>query len=202
MATKQKTGRPSDYLPEVAADICSLLADGGVAIYGLYCPVTGEIRYVGKSRNPKARFQQHISDRNRKRTPSACWIRSLVNRGMVPVMKIHCVVGFDEWEQAEIEEIAKQKSSGANLLNISIGGNHIPMTAAKRVKNASLMNSKRADTPEKRKLYELKREFGQLKYFFEKNGMTDALEKHKERMKLLAVCRPDLFGSWGYLLNE
>lgn len=27
MATK-KTGRPSDYLPEVAADICSLLADG------------------------------------------------------------------------------------------------------------------------------------------------------------------------------
>jgi hypothetical protein len=28
MATKQKTGRPSEYLPEVAADICSLLADG------------------------------------------------------------------------------------------------------------------------------------------------------------------------------
>lgn len=27
-ATKPKTGRPSDYLPEVAADICSLLADG------------------------------------------------------------------------------------------------------------------------------------------------------------------------------
>ena len=27
-ATKAKTGRPSDYLPEVAADICSLLADG------------------------------------------------------------------------------------------------------------------------------------------------------------------------------
>lgn len=28
MATKQKIGRPSDYLPEVAADICSLLAEG------------------------------------------------------------------------------------------------------------------------------------------------------------------------------
>jgi hypothetical protein len=28
MATIKKTGRPSDYLPEVAADICSLLADG------------------------------------------------------------------------------------------------------------------------------------------------------------------------------
>ncbi|MDU2018897.1 MAG: ubiquitin carboxyl-hydrolase [Leclercia adecarboxylata] len=28
MATKPKTGRPSDYLPEVAADICSLLAEG------------------------------------------------------------------------------------------------------------------------------------------------------------------------------
>lgn len=28
MATKAKTGRPSDYLPEVAADICSLLAYG------------------------------------------------------------------------------------------------------------------------------------------------------------------------------
>lgn len=26
--TKTKNGRPSDYLPEVAADICSLLADG------------------------------------------------------------------------------------------------------------------------------------------------------------------------------
>lgn len=28
MATKKKTDRPSDYLPEVAADICSLLAGG------------------------------------------------------------------------------------------------------------------------------------------------------------------------------
>jgi hypothetical protein len=28
MATKKKTGRPSDYLPEVASDICALLADG------------------------------------------------------------------------------------------------------------------------------------------------------------------------------
>lgn len=28
MATKKKTGRPSDYLPEVAADICALLSDG------------------------------------------------------------------------------------------------------------------------------------------------------------------------------
>lgn len=28
MATKPKTGRPSDYLPEVAADICSKLAEG------------------------------------------------------------------------------------------------------------------------------------------------------------------------------
>lgn len=28
MATIKKTGRPSDYLPEVAADICSLLANG------------------------------------------------------------------------------------------------------------------------------------------------------------------------------
>ncbi|GKX60657.1 terminase small subunit-like protein [Leminorella grimontii] len=28
MATNKKTGRPSDYLPEVAEDICALLADG------------------------------------------------------------------------------------------------------------------------------------------------------------------------------
>lgn len=28
MATKHKTGRPCDYLPEMAADICSLLSDG------------------------------------------------------------------------------------------------------------------------------------------------------------------------------
>ncbi|HFU4527710.1 TPA: ubiquitin carboxyl-hydrolase [Yersinia enterocolitica] len=28
MATKKKTGRPSDYMPEVADDICALLASG------------------------------------------------------------------------------------------------------------------------------------------------------------------------------
>lgn len=28
MATKKKTGRPSDYLPEVADDICALIASG------------------------------------------------------------------------------------------------------------------------------------------------------------------------------
>lgn len=29
MATKYKTGRPCDYLPETADDICSLLSEGG-----------------------------------------------------------------------------------------------------------------------------------------------------------------------------
>lgn len=28
MTTEKKVGRPSDYLPEVAEDICSLIANG------------------------------------------------------------------------------------------------------------------------------------------------------------------------------
>lgn len=202
MATEKKTGRPSDYLPEVAADICALLAEGEIAIYGLYCPDSGEIRYIGKSKDPRARFQQHINDCNRKKTPSACWIRSLVSRGMVPIMRTHRVVSLDEWERAEIEEIAKYRSSGARLLNVSIGGAYIPQSAEMRAKNASAMNATRDNTPARKRLYELKREFGQLKNFFEKHDMTESLQKHIERMKLLATHRPDLFGSWGYLLNE
>ena len=49
-------------------------------IYGLCDPETNEIRYIGKSNQPKKRLQDHIYSCERTVTHKNNWIKSLLNK--------------------------------------------------------------------------------------------------------------------------
>jgi hypothetical protein len=56
-----------------------------VHIYTLAHPITGEIRYVGKTCRYEKRKIEHLYEDNRTRKSN--WIKSLRNLGLKPVME-------------------------------------------------------------------------------------------------------------------
>lgn len=90
-------------------------------IYGLYeVGKEDEIRYVGKSDNPKNRILSHRSTslKNLDNTHKSCWVRSVIKNGGQIDIKIIEVVIYDKWSEREIYWISKYD----NLTNISPGG--------------------------------------------------------------------------------
>lgn len=81
-------------------------------VYTLKCPISGKIRYVGKSRNPKSRLRQHIEDsRNNTNTEKKHWINGLLQAGKFPKMEIV----FKHPDEA----IARNKEESFCMKNIS-----------------------------------------------------------------------------------
>lgn len=89
------------------------------AIYVLECP-DGNVRYVGKSKNPKSRMESHVTPGRRSKTPVAQWCRSLKAKGKRPVMRI--LEWVEDWSAAERRWISHYRENGARLLNIAAGG--------------------------------------------------------------------------------
>lgn len=92
-------------------------------IYTLADPIDYSIRYVGQSQEPKTRFSAHKSAA--KRTAglhSSKWIKSLLNKGLSPILNIEGVydlADIDFWEQ---HYISIYKSWGFKLTNSESGG--------------------------------------------------------------------------------
>lgn len=105
-------------------------------IYALHHPLTGELRYIGKANDADKRLKSHLRDAKRLSRPVAAWVRSLVNDGLLPEMWV--IRETDDWEAAEVEEIASARKRGARLLNLADGGaTNIPSakeSAGKRCK--------------------------------------------------------------------
>lgn len=82
--------------------------------------------YVGYTIDPDKRLKRHLeeatsnrSERNRYRN---CWIRSLLNRGVMPKMIILEEIKDGDWQEAEKYHIAYFKSIGMKLCNDTEGG--------------------------------------------------------------------------------
>jgi len=93
-----------------------------VYIYTLSCPITNQIKYVGKSSNPKNRFCSHINESKLKRTHKECWIFGLIKKQQKPILEILDEVEISEWEFWERHYICLIKSWGFNLVNGTDGG--------------------------------------------------------------------------------
>ena len=106
-------------------------------IYILQDPTTEEVRYVGKSVNPKRRYNSHLWDKPKVKYYSHYWIQSLLKKGLKPIMTV-----IDEtetnWEELERYWISQFKTWGYPLTNITEGGegcigaakwNNVPVTA-------------------------------------------------------------------------
>lgn len=85
---------------------------------------TGAVRYVGVTANPKERLARHIREARCANTRRGTWVRSLVARGVVPVLRI-VETGVD-WREAEPRWIAKFRSEGCDLVNGNDGGENVP----------------------------------------------------------------------------
>lgn len=90
-------------------------------IYSLKDSRSGEIFYIGKANNPKARLAGHIRDKksNPKKTERITEI--LLSGGQI-VLEILEQVEFILWEEREKFWIAKGWAMGWPLTNIEIGG--------------------------------------------------------------------------------
>lgn len=97
-------------------------------IYLLRCPITEEVRYVGKAVDPKRRFRAHIcAARAGEDHHNARWIRTLLRRGLMPVLDASFVVpNGEDWRDHERRLIAELRDQGCRLTNLTSGGDGTP----------------------------------------------------------------------------
>jgi hypothetical protein len=91
-----------------------------VFIYSISCPITGFVKYIGKTKNPKERFRKHLSAK--LKTAGSKWIFSLKEKSLLPIFEIIDEVQIKDWQDKEQNYIRLFKSFGAPLLNHTIGG--------------------------------------------------------------------------------
>ncbi len=91
-------------------------------IYTLKDPITDEIRYVGKSDDPKNRLVEHLKKSKYTKTHKNNWIISLLDKDLKPILEILDVVDTDNWGFWEKYWISQLRTWGFKLTNISEGG--------------------------------------------------------------------------------
>ena len=98
-----------------------------VYIYTLEHPITEEIRYVGKTRNPKMRFRNHCNKLHNEKSHKRNWINKLKKEGLKPKMKILDEVLESEWKFWERFWINQLKQWNFNLVNHTSGGDGLTL---------------------------------------------------------------------------
>lgn len=92
-------------------------------LYILRDPNTNEVRYVGKTGNPKVRLSTHIrAAKYHARNPRETWIHGLILNGQEPAMEILEIHPEGTWESRERFLIDFYRQEGYNLTNVAIGG--------------------------------------------------------------------------------
>lgn len=99
----------------------------GVYFYRLEHPISGEIRYVGKTVKPYRRRESHISPcRNATfKHHLANWLRQLFAAGLKPIFRIIDYLvqeAAHQWEDRERALIGDYRAQGYPLTNIAEGG--------------------------------------------------------------------------------
>jgi len=109
------------------------------SIYSLEDPRSGAVRYVGRTlKSSGGRLYQHIRDaRLGGVNHRVNWIRSLLNIGIEPIIRIRAIVSVSSAPEAERLLIRGLRKEGARLVNSTDGGegmegySHTPETRAK-----------------------------------------------------------------------
>jgi len=91
-------------------------------IYRLIDPETLQVRYIGKSDNPRERWLVHKSTCGGNLTHCQRWILLLKNKGLVPVLDVIEEISDEIWTERETFWINEYKRLGAPLTNLTHGG--------------------------------------------------------------------------------
>lgn len=90
-------------------------------IYALIDPITEEVRYIGKSNNPRKRYINHTTSHHFQ-VHKSNWIKKLQSQGMQPILLILEEVPISNWQERERYWISYYREHGCNLINRTDGG--------------------------------------------------------------------------------
>lgn len=70
----------------------------GLAIYVLLCPITRKVRYVGSTKKPWERKQQHTKYiASRPNAPVQVWTNEMIRNGTPAIFKVLCMLRGAGW---------------------------------------------------------------------------------------------------------
>lgn len=93
-----------------------------VYIYALAHPETGDVRYIGVTKNLTQRFHQHLYDKAASNPHRKSWIAQLRQAGLKPVMSVLEETDESAWAEREKWWILEGRRRGWRLTNLVDGG--------------------------------------------------------------------------------
>lgn len=94
-----------------------------IYIYILKDPLSGDVKYCGKTNNIKVRLAGHLKDR-RYNKEKYQWIFDIKSKGLKPILEVIDIVDDDNWDFWEKYWISQLKTWGFNLFNKTDGGEY------------------------------------------------------------------------------
>lgn len=79
-------------------------------IYALIDPRDNEVRYIGKTINPKKRLSEHLADSKREYNYKAMWIKSLLKENLNPLIEFLKICPLSDFVKYETEYIKLYKN--------------------------------------------------------------------------------------------
>lgn len=159
---------------------------GKVYIYGLIDSIKMELKYIGKSINPKTRYRKHLQDSNKKISYKDKWIQSLLEKKHKPELVIIDEVDELDWDFWEKHYISYFKFIGCKLTNISEGGENPPSAIGRKwtpeqLKRISESNKGKKRSEETKKNISLAKKGKQIPHL--NNGKERSLS-HRKNLSL------------------
>jgi hypothetical protein len=147
-----------------------------IYIYALIDPITNEVRYVGRTNDPKRRMEGHLNSSAKGNKGKFEWIAQLKAQGKRPQMTILEECTPDTWEAAEKRWIAHYRAINTAMTNKASGGHgrdaEFPFQKMARV------------SPEMRKdIDEIRDETGATEADIFRNALSDLIARYKKAKK-------------------
>ena len=163
----------------------------------------GDIRYVGKtSHSLLNRLNEHILESKKgKMSHKANWIRSCLNKGYLPLIKIIETIDNENGSLQEIYWIDRYKRQGCDLTNATLGGEGMIPSEETRKKMISKATGRKLTDADKKKISishlgkklseEHKSNMSKAQSRRWKNGVpsSEKWKSHIEKMRNLALSR-------------
>lgn len=112
-----------------------------IVIYGLRCPRSGNIRYIGKTTDLRRRYLAHLACRN-PRHPLYCWVASLKKAKLSPIIEVlQEIPDGADWASAERLAIEFARNDGWPLFNRTSGGDGAALTPQAKAEKKARMQS-------------------------------------------------------------
>lgn len=111
-------------------------------IYALFCPLDGQMKYIGKANNPERRLKDHMTD-IRGMTPDKIeWVGQLRKHKLKPILEILDCVEIEKWEFWEEFWIGYFKGMGIKLINTHRAGNGLTWANSQTFKSGNRPHNK------------------------------------------------------------